>query len=78
MKRRRLKDSLEAERYSKPPRPEQKKRKTHDHAADPSSEASLDPAPTEHALASGDSKSQEADKYLPSKPYRSKKGDRFS
>ena len=78
MKRRRLKESLEAEFYSKPSRVEHRKRKIHDHAADPSTEASLDPAPTEHTVDNGELKSREGDKYLPNKPYRTKKGDRFS
>lgn len=70
MKRRRLKDTLDAEFYSKPPPPKHSHRKQQDHANSPSSEASDDPAPSEHL--------EEETKYVATKPYRSKKGDRFS
>ena len=78
MKRQRLKDALNAEFYAKPPSPKQGHRKSHDHANSPSTEASHDPAPTERPLESGDHNAQEEGKYLATKPYRSKKGDRFS
>ncbi|KAK3171451.1 hypothetical protein OEA41_003535 [Lepraria neglecta] len=78
MKRRRLKESLEAEFLSNPSSTKQSHRKTHDHASSPSMEASHDPAPTEHPLENGDQKTEEGSKYVATKPYRSKKGDRFS
>lgn len=78
MKRRRLKESLEAEFYSKPSPPKHNQRKTQDHAGNPSTEASQDPAPTERLVDNGEQKIQEESKYLASKPYRTRKGDRFS
>ena len=78
MKRRRLKNALDAEFYAKPPSPKQGHKKPHDHANSPSTEASQDPAPTEHPLGTGDQKAHEEGKYIATKPYKSKKGDRFS
>ncbi|KAF6218932.1 hypothetical protein HO133_005475 [Letharia lupina] len=78
MKRRRLKDALDAEFYAKPPSPKQGHKRPHDHANSPSTEASHDPAPTEHPLENGGTKDQEEARYVASKPYKSKKGDRFS
>ena len=78
MKRRRLKESLEAEFYSKPPSSKPTHRKTPDHAHSPSTEASTDPAPSEHVAENGSQKEVEENKYLATKPYRAKKGDRFS
>ena len=78
MKRRRLKDALDAEFYAKPPSPKQGQKKQHDHANSPSTEASHDPAPTEHPLENGGDQAQGEGKYVATKPYKSKKGDRFS
>lgn len=78
MKRRRLKDALDAEFYARPPSPKQAHKKPHDHANSPSIEASRDPAPTEHPLENGGQKAHEEGKYVATKPYKSKKGDRFS
>jgi hypothetical protein len=78
MKRRRLKDSLEAEFLSKPPSPKHRHHKAQDHASSPSTEASNDPAPSEHPPESTGLKADDGIKYLAAKPYRSKKGDRFS
>ena len=78
LKRRRLKDALDAEFYAKPPSPKQGHKKPHDHANSPSTEASHDPAPTEHPLEIGGHKAQEERNYVATKPYKSKKGDRFS
>lgn len=78
MKRRRLKDALDAEFYAKPPSAKQGHNKPRDHASSPSTEASHDPAPTEHPLENRDHKAQEEGKYVATKPYKSKKGDRFS
>ena len=49
-----------------------------DHTGSPSTEASNDPTPTEPSLESGDAKSEGVNTYVATKPYRSKKGDRFS
>lgn len=78
MKRRRLKESLDAEYYSKPSSPKHSHRKTPDHASSPSTEASNDPAPSEHAAENGSRKIEEESKYVATKTYRSRKGDRFS
>lgn len=78
MKRRRLKYALDAEFYAKPPSLKQGHKKPHDYANSPSTEASHDPAPTEHPLENGGQKPQEESKYVAAKPYKSKKGDRFS
>ncbi len=79
MKRRRLKESLDAEFYSKPPPPKHSHRKPQDHANSPSTEASNDPAPTENAVKTGAQKiEEESNRYVAAKPYRSKKGDRLS
>ena len=55
--------------------PRKKSKPVTDHAANPSGEASHDPAPTGHALV-GDGFGKS--KYEPQEPYRAKKGDRFS
>ena len=78
MKRRRLKDSLDVELLSKPHNPKQSHRKTHDPASSPSMEASNDPAPSEHPPENAGQKAEDGIKYLAVKPYKSKKGDRFS
>lgn len=78
MKRRRLKDALDAEFYAKPPSRKEGHKKLHDHANSPSTEASHDPAPTEHLQENGGLKAQDEPKYIATKPYKSKKGDRFS
>ena len=78
MKRRRLKDTLDAEFYAKPPSPKQGYKKPHDYANSPSTEACHDPAPTEHPLENGGIQAQGKGKYVATKPYKSKKGDRFS
>jgi hypothetical protein len=78
MKRRRLKESLDAEFYMKPSLPRHSHGKSQDHANSPSTEASNDPAPTEHAVNTGAQKIEEESKYVAAKPYRSRKGDRFS
>ena len=78
LKRRRLKDTLDAEFSAKPPSPKQGHKKPHDHAHSPSTEASHDPAPTEHPLDNEENKAQEERSYLATKPYKSRKGDRFS
>ena len=78
MKRRRLKDALDAEFNAKPPSPKQGHKKPRDHANSPSTEASHDPAPTERPLENGGHKAQEEVNWLATKPYKSKKGDRLS
>ena len=78
LKRRRLKDTLDAEFSAKPPTPRQGHKRSHDHANSPSTEASHDPAPTEHSLQNGEYSTQEERNYLATKPYKSRKGDRFS
>ena len=78
MKRRRLKDALDVEFYAKLPSPKQVHTKPHDHAHSPRTEASHDPAPTERPLENGSRKAQEEGNYVAAKPYKSKKGDRFS
>lgn len=77
-KRRRLKDSLEAEFLAKSPSPKHNHRKTQDHASSPSTEASNDPAPSEYLHENSGGKVEDGNKYLAAKPYKSKKGDRFS
>ena len=76
MKRRRLKESLEAEFLSKPSPSMHSHHESLDHASSPSTEASNDPAPSERSQ--GKTKAHDENKYLAAKPYRSKKGDRFS
>lgn len=76
--RRRLKDALDAEFYAKPPSPKQGHKKPHDYANSPSTEACHDPTPTEHPLQNGGHKAQEEAKFVATKPYKSRKGDRFS
>ena len=78
LKRRRLKDSLDAEFSAKPPRPRQGHKKSHDYANSPSAEANHDPAPTDHSLENGEHRAQEERNYVATKPYKSRKGDRFS
>ena len=78
MKRRQLRQSLDAEYSAKPPAAQKSQRKTHDHASSPSTEASNDPAPTEQSLENGDRKSEGVNTYVATKPYRSKKGDRLN
>ncbi|KAK4696999.1 hypothetical protein P7C71_g1021, partial [Lecanoromycetidae sp. Uapishka_2] len=78
MRKRRLRDSLEAEFLSKPPGPKHSHRKTQDHASSPSTEASNDPAPSEHLSENSGQNSGDGNKYVAAKPYKSKKGDRFS
>ncbi len=69
--------SFQAEYESKPPPVERKKRKTLDPAASPSTEASHDPAPTDHEVKAEEPRNKEMDKYLPRKLHESKKGDRL-
>ena len=66
--------------YNKPttPPPPKKKMKALDNAAKPASEASHDPAPTQHAPEHDGQEVEARSKYEASVPYRSKKGDRFS
>ena len=78
LKRRRLKDALDIEFYAKPPSPTQGRRTPHDRVNSPSTEASHDSAPTEHPLEDGGHRVQEEENYLATKPYKSKKGDRFT
>ena len=78
VKRRRLKESLDAEFYSKPPSSKPAHRKAIDHANSPSIEASSDPAPSEQSADNGSLKAVSENSYIAAKPYRSKKGDRFS
>lgn len=75
MKRRRLSESIEnsAKRLS----PKTHHRKA-DHAGSPSTEASHDPAPTDHLSDNGGSKAQGQSQYEAAVPYRAKRGDRFS
>lgn len=74
VKRRRLTESLEYSTTAQEA-PRKRVKPSADHAANPSGEASHDPAPTDHAVeGSGLVKS----KYEPKEPYRAKKGDRFS
>ncbi|KAI4280937.1 MAG: hypothetical protein L6R35_005796 [Caloplaca aegaea] len=49
-----------------------------DHAGSPSTEASHDPAPTNHPPNNTSSKAEAQSKYEAAVPYRAKKGDRFS
>lgn len=78
MKKRRLKDALDAELYSKPSLPKSMRHKTHEHSASPSTKASHDPAPTEHPIENPPLPTEAEKKYLATRPYRSKRGDRFS
>ena len=73
-----MRQSLDVEYSVKPPAAKKGQRKQHDHASSPRTEASNDPTPTEPSLESGDAKSEGVNTYLATKPYRSKKGDRFS
>ena len=77
-KRRRLKESLDAEYLSKPSKPKGNHRKPVDHASSPSSEASKDLAASGHPEDNAANKSDVDNQYLATKPYRSRKGDRFS
>ena len=74
MRRRRLTESLE---YSAP-HSKDAHHKGIDHASNPSTEASHDPAPTRHAPENEGQRVKEKSKYEASEPYRSRKGDRFS
>ena len=78
MKRQRLRDALDAEFYAKPASPKQTHKRPHDYANSPSTEASHDPAPTERPLENGVHKAEEVGNYIATKPYKSKRGDRFS
>ena len=78
LKRRRLKDALDAEFNAKPPGPKQGHKKPHDHVNNPSNDVSHNTAPTEQSLETGRHKGQEERNYVAAKPYKSKKGDRFS
>lgn len=73
-----MKESLEAEFNSQPSTLKHGRRRTQDHAASPSTEANNDPAPTEHPIDNGDQNRKAENRYLASKPFRAKKGDRFS
>ena len=79
MKRRHLTESLE---YSAMVQPSYQKdhHKGTGQATSPSKEASAshDPALTAHTLDDTDPVIEEKSKFEPSKPYRAKKGDRFS
>ena len=77
MKRRRMRQSFDAEYTAKPPAAKQSHRKTQDHASSPSTKASDDPAPTEQSLENEDRKPEDVSTYIATKPYRSKKGDRL-
>ena len=68
MKRRRLKESLEAEFIAAPPSTKHHKRPPHVDGA-----AKHESVSSEYAA-----EASEASKYLPAKPYKAKKGDRFS
>ena len=78
MKRRQLKANIEAEYNSRPLPQKHPGRKARDNAGSPSTEASHDPAPTDHHFDNGSQNGAVTDKYLANKPYRAKKGDRFS
>ena len=77
-KRRRLKESLDAEFASNPIHSKHAHRRPLDHAGNPSSEASDDPAASEHPKDTNPGKTDGDSQYLATKPYRSRKGDRFS
>lgn len=65
--------------FNKPTAPPPKKKgKALGNTASPASEASHDPAPTQHAPEHEGQEMIERSKYEASVPYRSKKGDRFS
>jgi len=76
-KRQRLAEIEFESSYSKP---KKQRHKPADHAANPSAEASKDPAPTDHIEKGTEVKKVEIErsKYEPKEPYRAKKGDRFS
>ena len=76
MKRRELLLSASPGAEAAPPK--KKKRKAVDNTNSPSNEASNDPAPTQHAPEHEDQLLREKGKYEASKPYKSRKGDRFS
>lgn len=76
LKRRRLSESLEFS--SRQPTNNDSYRRTDGHAGIPSSEVSLDPAPTMHAPEKDVKKPRERSKYEASEPFRARKGDRFS
>lgn len=75
MKRRRLSQTLE--QNVQKPASKGHHRKA-DHAGSPSTEASHDPAPTNHPPDGNGSKAPGQSKYEAAIPYRAKKGDRFS
>jgi len=77
MRRRRLKQSLDEEFSSTPSVQKKHHRKTQDHAASPSTQATQDPAPAARPVETGGPEDA-VDKYLAKKPYRAPKGDRFS
>ena len=78
LKRRRLMDALDAEFNAKPPSPKQGHKKPHDHVNTPSNELSHNPTPAGHTPEIGRHKGEEEHNYVAAKPYKSKKGDRFS
>ncbi|MCJ1278957.1 hypothetical protein MMC21_006778 [Puttea exsequens] len=78
LKRQRIQSSVSAEYNSRLPSPKHNSKKTHNHASSPSTEASSDPAPSEHSLEKGGKTSEDGSPYLATKPFKSKKGDRFS
>lgn len=78
MRRRQVKANLEAEYNSKPLPQKIPARKARDNAGSPSTEASHDPAPTDHNIDNGSQNGAVTDRYLANRPYRAKKGDRFS
>ncbi|KAL9594442.1 MAG: hypothetical protein Q9219_007035 [cf. Caloplaca sp. 3 TL-2023] len=75
MKRRRLSESFEYSAKKEPPKAHHREV---DHAGSPSTEASHDPAPTNHSSDNGRSKAPEQSKYEAVVPYRARRGDRFS
>ena len=75
MRRRQLAQSFE---FTKTAPQTPKKKKALDNTASPASEASHDPAPTQHAPEHEEQNVIERSKYEASVPYKSKRGDRFS
>ncbi|KAL8929458.1 MAG: hypothetical protein Q9208_001127 [Pyrenodesmia sp. 3 TL-2023] len=75
MKRRGLSQPLEQNAPKASSKGHQRKA---DEAGSPSTEASHDPAPTNHSSDNYNAKAQSQSKYEAVVPYRAKKGDRFS
>ncbi|KAG8529817.1 uncharacterized protein KY384_005298 [Bacidia gigantensis] len=77
MKRRRLKANIEADYTSKSTPSKKLHRKANDLAASPNVEASHDPTPADRST-DNSAQDEVVGKYLSARPFKAKKGDRFS